>query len=198
MVEPTRARRSLELEGPSARVAVVADTHGRPHPRLGHHLKALQPSCILHAGDVGAMAVLDDLARVAPVHAVRGNIDGRARELPDVLTLDVALGGAPLLTILLLHHALVGPRLLTAARRTAQAEAASLVVCGHSHVPFAGVDGDLTVLNPGSVGPRRFQLPVVFAVIELARAGVAIRHLDCETGAPFRVPEASRRARAAR
>lgn len=194
----SRTRTALALEGDAARVAVVADTHSRPHPRLAEHLRALRPSCILHAGDVGDLSVIDELARVAPVHAVRGNIDGRTPELPDVLTLEVTLDRAPLVTMMLVHHALVGPRLLTAARRMAQAEGASLVVCGHSHVPFAGVDGDLTVLNPGSVGPRRFQLPIVFAVIEIAAGGLALRHVDCETGAIWRAPSAARSARLAK
>ena len=67
----------------------------------------------------------------------------------------------------------------------AKASGAGLVVCGHSHVPFAAHDRGLTVFNPGSVGPRRFHLPIVFGVIEVRAEGVSLRHVDCETGLPW-------------
>jgi predicted phosphodiesterase len=57
-----------------------------------------------------------------------------------------------------------------------------MIVCGHSHVPFVGRDRGLTVFNPGSIGPRRFQLPIVFGVIEIAAGKLSLRHVDCETG----------------
>ena len=61
-------------------------------------------------------------------------------------------------------------------------EGADLVVCGHSHVPFAARDRGLTVFNPGSIGPRRFQLPIVFGLIDISRERIDVRHVDCETG----------------
>ena len=66
------------------RLAVVADTHSHPHAKTAERLLALAPDAILHAGDIGDLAVLDDLAAIAPVIAVRGNIDGRGNALPDV------------------------------------------------------------------------------------------------------------------
>ena len=63
---------------------------------------------------------------------------------------------------------------------------AGLVVCGHSHVPFVTNDRGLALFNPGSVGPRRFALPIVFGVMEVTSAGVSLRHVDCETGLPWR------------
>jgi predicted phosphodiesterase len=57
-----------------------------------------------------------------------------------------------------------------------------MIVCGHSHVPFVGKDRGLTVFNPGSIGPRRFHLPIVFGVLEIAAGKLSLRHVDCETG----------------
>jgi putative phosphoesterase len=166
----------------SLRIAVVADTHSEPHPRATELVAAERPACILHAGDIGDLAVLTALERVAPVHAVRGNIDVRASDLPDVLTLDVRDGDATVLRLLLFHIAVYGPKLRADAARLAREEGASLVVCGHSHVPFLGRDRDLAIFNPGSIGPRRFHLPIVYGVIELRPERVAMHHVDCETG----------------
>jgi putative phosphoesterase len=167
----------------SLRLAVVADTHSSPHPAMKEHLAALKPDAILHAGDIGNLAVLDGLAALAPLFAVRGNIDVHAPELPDVLTLDlVSPENAVAMRILLVHIAVNGPRLRADVVRLAQAEDASIVVCGHSHVPFIGRDRNLTVFNPGSVGPRRFQLPILFGTIELTSTNARLAHIDCETG----------------
>ena len=167
----------------SLRLAVVADTHSHPHDKTTARLAELAPAAILHGGDIGDLAVLDELATIAPVHAVRGNIDVRARDLPDVLAIDV---GA--LRILLTHIAVNGPRLRPEVARMAKAERASLVVCGHSHVPFIGVDRGLTVFNPGSIGPRRFQLPIVLGRIDISPAGVKLAHIDAETGRDWMPP----------
>ena len=146
----------------------------------------MRPDAILHAGDIGDLEVLDQLAAVAPVLAVRGNIDTRANALPDVLTVD--LEGARSLRLMMIHIAVVGPRLRGDVARMARAEGASMVVCGHSHVPFIGRDRDLIVFNPGSVGPRRFHLPIVFGRLEIGPAGARLAHIDCETGTPWTPP----------
>ncbi len=114
--------------------------------------------------------------------AIRGNIDPRLPELPDAVTLDLVEGTAVLLTMLLVHIAVNGPRLRVDAVRLAKAEGAQMVVCGHSHVPFIGRDRDLSIFNPGSIGPRRFHLPIVFGILELANGRMAMKHVDCETG----------------
>jgi putative phosphoesterase len=167
------------------RLAVVADTHSAPHSAATSHLAALKPDAILHAGDIGDLAVLERLATVAPVFAVRGNIDEQAPSLPDVLTLDVVSSGAVALRILLLHIAVNGPRIRADVSRRALAEDAALVVCGHSHVPFIGRDRGLAVFNPGSIGPRRFHLPIVFGTLDLSPSEVRLAHVDCETGQPW-------------
>jgi uncharacterized protein len=184
---PPGATISVRADG-SLRLGIVADTHSRPHPALLEQLRARQPDAILHAGDIGDLEVLDALATVAPVHAVRGNIDVRARDLPDDLTIDIVADGDPVLRILLLHIGVNGPRLRADAARQAKAVGASLVVCGHSHVPFIGEDRHLVVFNPGSAGPRRFQLPIVFGTIEIGPSGIRLAHVDCETGQPWSPP----------
>lgn len=182
-----RKTASLSLGGQTGRIAVVADTHSRPHPLSAGHLASLAPAAILHAGDIGELSVLDDLAQVAPVFAVRGNIDTHARQLPDVLTIDVDADGRSM-RLLLTHIAVYGPKLRADVAKMARAEKASLVVCGHSHVPFIGQEAGLTVFNPGSIGPRRFSLPIVFGTIEVAPTGVRLTHIDCETGQAWSPP----------
>lgn len=169
------------------RIAVVADTHSVPHPATRKNLEAVAPDVILHAGDIGDLGVLEDLAELAPLHAVRGNIDTRANQLPDVLTLDL-VGADRTLRLLLVHIAVYGPRLRADVAKIARAENASLVVCGHSHVPFIGQDKGITVFNPGSIGPRRFSLPIVFGTIQVSPTGVRLAHINCETGAPWSPP----------
>lgn len=176
----------MPLRDGALRVVFIADTHSRPHPRSVDLVSAERPDHVLHCGDIGALDVLDTFARVAPVTAVRGNIDERRPELPDVRVLTLEDDGGPLLTLVLTHIALNGPRLRADARRLAAAEGAALLACGHSHVPFAGRDGEVTVFNPGSIGPRRFHLPIVFGVMDVTRTGVSLRHVSCETGGPWR------------
>jgi len=177
----TRELRQLESE--FLRIAVVSDTHGLPHPNLAQHLRELAPGHIVHAGDVGDFGVIRHLEKLARVTAVRGNVDGH--DWADRVTLDVRDEQRSYLRILITHCALNGPTLRSDVARIARAEDASLVVCGHSHVPFAGRDGELTIFNPGSVGPRRFRLPITFGVIEVSAKGISVRHVDCETGLPW-------------
>jgi uncharacterized protein len=168
---------TVPMAGDSVRFAVVADTHSAPHAAMAERLAEIAPDAILHGGDIGDLAVLDALAEVAPVHAVRGNIDTHARDLPDVLTLDVGS-----LRILVTHIAVYGPKLRSEVVKMAKDEGAQLVVCGHSHVPFIGVDRGITVFNPGSIGPRRFALPIVLGRIDIGPAGVRLAHVDAQTG----------------
>jgi putative phosphoesterase len=177
-------KKSATIEaGETVRLACVADTHSQPHAKTAQRLTELAPDAILHGGDIGDLAVLDALAEIAPVYAVRGNIDTHARDLPDVLTLDVGS-----LRILLTHIAVYGPKLRADVAKLAKAEHAKLVVCGHSHVPFIGLDQGLTVFNPGSIGPRRFTLPIVLGTIDISKAGVKLQHIDAETGGRWLPP----------
>ena len=164
------------------RLVVVADTHSRPHPAAADRIRSLAPAAILHAGDIGDLQVLEELKPIAPVIAVRGNIDERAADLPDSITLDLRAGGESALKLLLMHIAIHGPKIRADAAHLAATHGARLIVCGHSHVPFIGRDRDLTVFNPGSIGPRRFHLPIVFGVMDISLERISMKHVDCETG----------------
>ena len=126
--------------------------------------------------------MLDELSTLAPLFMIRGNIDVRASDLPDILTLHLESGDQRVLTLLMVHIALRGPKLMGEPVRLAREKGAQLLVCGHSHVPFVGRDKGLLVFNPGSVGPRRFQLPIVFGVIELVAGKLDFYHVDAESG----------------
>ena len=137
-------------------VGVVSDTHGLVRREA---VKALEGAeVILHAGDVGENEVLKELQLLAPVFAVRGNVDGGwARLLPERRLLE--LGGA---SVLLLHdRALVGPDPFEDGRkRRARDGGDRVIVFGHSHQPLAESRAGVLWFNPGSCGPRRFSLPV--------------------------------------
>jgi putative phosphoesterase len=180
---PKLLQRSAVVDAPAPLVlAVIADTHSQPHPRAVELVAAHAPVAILHAGDIGDPSVVATFAEIAPVLAIRGNID--ARGLPDVLVIDA--GG---LRVYLVHVGVAGPHLRADVARAARAEEAALVVCGHSHVPFVGRERGLGVFNPGSIGPRRFHLPIVFGTIAIAGDGkVTFGHVDCETGAAWTPP----------
>jgi putative phosphoesterase len=171
-----------------ARIVAVADTHSLPHADSARRLRDLAPDAILHAGDIGDLGVLADLEKIAPVFAVRGNIDTRAPGLPDVLTVDLVRDGAMMARLLLLHIAVAGPRLRADAIKLAEEAQASLIVCGHSHVPFIAQQRGLTVFNPGSIGPRRFMLPIVFGSIDIQPTGIQLAHINVETGLPWSPP----------
>lgn len=176
------AQVSLRADG-GLRLGVVADTHSMPNEQGLTHLAAQRPEVLLHAGDIGDLQVLTRLQQIAPVLAVRGNIDTRAPEVPDVLTIDVVdERGQRALRLLLLHIAVTGPRIRGDIAKLARSEGASLIVCGHSHVPFIGQERALTVFNPGSIGPKRFTLPILFGSIEITRSGVTLHHFDAESG----------------
>jgi putative phosphoesterase len=147
----------------SLRVGVISDTHGLVRPEAAAALK--QVDVILHAGDVGGSHVLQELGEIAPVIAVKGNVDLEpwARHLPDRRRLE--LGGA---RVLLLHDRLaVGP--------DPGARGFQVVVFGHSHQPLAERREGVLWFNPGAAGPRRFRLPISLGLLEIEDARVRER-----------------------
>jgi putative phosphoesterase len=137
-------------------VGVVSDTHGLVRKEAVAALAGAE--VILHAGDIGDREVLEELQLLAPVFAVRGNVDGGwARLLPERRLLE--LGGA---SVLLLHdRALVGPDPFGEGRKAMPPDRGErVVVFGHSHQPLAESRDGVLWFNPGSCGPRRFSLPV--------------------------------------
>ena len=125
-------------------LGVISDTHGVLRPEALAALAGVDR--ILHAGDVGSPDVLARLARIAPVDAVRGNVDhgAWADALPE--RLDVTLDGV---RIHIVHI-----------REEAEPAGADVVLFGHSHQPLIEQIGSTLWFNPGSAGPRRFRLPV--------------------------------------
>jgi hypothetical protein len=148
-------------------VGVVSDTHGLVRPEAKEALRG--SDVILHAGDVGGSHVLEELGQLAPVIPVRGNVDGGwARLLPERRRLD--LGGV---SVLLLHdRALLG---LDPAE-----EGLGVVVFGHSHQPLAEKRRGVLWFNPGSAGPRRFQLPVSVGRLVIERGVVRPRLVEID------------------
>jgi putative phosphoesterase len=138
-------------------IGLISDTHGLLRQEA---LRALEGSeLIIHAGDVGKPEIIDSLQEIAPVVAVRGNVDTEswASALPET---EVVTTGAA--TIYVLHdvHALdLNPA----------AAGFHIVVSGHSHKPARTESGGILYINPGSAGPRRFQLPVTIARLDLAQ-----------------------------
>jgi len=192
---PQKVQLATRADG-SFRFAVVADTHSKPHPATHERLAELSPDAILHGGDIGDLGVLEQLARIAPVFAVRGNIDAATSDVPEVLVVELVAGAVMKLRLLLIHIAVYGPKLRAEVARLAKSERASLVVCGHSHVPFMGRDRGLTLFNPGSIGPRRFQLPIVLGCIDIDATSARLSHIDCETGQPWAPPALGKRSAA--
>lgn len=161
---------------------VVADTHGQPHPGAAPLITSLKPDVIFHAGDIGDLSVLDHLRQLAPLLAVRGNIDTRTPGLADTMDIELRSPERSLLKLLLIHIAVYGPKLRAEVARLASAHAARVVLCGHSHVPFVGRDKGLVLFNPGSIGPRRFQLPITLGLLQVSPSNISLRHISCETG----------------
>lgn len=186
-VHPTRTRlhRSLVLDVPperALRVVVVSDTHSVVHPNTAPVVRSLKADYMLHGGDIGNLAVLDELDALAPLTAVRGNIDELAPDVPDSVDIAFRLGQRTLLKAVLTHIAIYGAKLRVEARRLAQQHAARMVICGHSHVPFMGRDKGLVMFNPGSIGPRRGFLPITLGLLEVSPGGINLRHISVETG----------------
>jgi putative phosphoesterase len=145
----------------SYRVGLISDTHGLLRPQA---LEALRGNdFIIHAGDVGDPAILERLAEIAPVTAVRGNVDVEpwTSVLPETAVLQV---GEALIYVV---HDILSLDLDPAAAGF------HAVVTGHSHRPAEEVRGGVLYVNPGSAGPRRFNLPI--AAAQLLVTGTRLR-----------------------
>jgi putative phosphoesterase len=142
-------------------IGVISDTHGLLRPQAVKALRGVE--LIIHAGDLGGPEVLAALERLAPVQAVRGNVDRGewAQALP--LTRVVEVGGLKLYVL----HELFALDLDPAAAGLAG------VIFGHSHRPHQERRDGVFYLNPGSAGPRRFTLPVTLAILTVEVNGLA-------------------------
>lgn len=134
-------------------IGVISDTHGLLRPEA---LAALAPARhILHAGDIGNIEILDALRQLAPVTAIRGNIDtsGPCARFPATELVEVA--GRHFYLVHSISDLDINPA----------AAGVSAVISGHSHRPSQETRNGVLYLNPGSAGPRRFELPVTVALI---------------------------------
>lgn len=129
-------------------VGVISDTHGLLRPQAVEALRG--SSHILHAGDVGAPEILNKLRAIAPVTAVRGNVDRGAWASALPLSDVVEIEGVSIYVLHILDELDLKP----------EAAGFGVVVYGHSHKPASEVKNGVLYFNPGSAGPRRFKLPV--------------------------------------
>lgn len=138
------------------RIGIISDTHGLLRPEAVERLAGVDH--IIHAGDIGRADVISDLRKIAPVTAVRGNIDRDEWAAGYPQTEMVKLGGR---FFYVLHN-------LAELDLDPIAAGIDVVVSGHSHQPrIETVDG-VVYLNPGSAGPRRFSLPIALATLDLS------------------------------
>jgi uncharacterized protein len=144
----TAARRNVKTIG------VISDTHGLVRPEAKAALRGCD--AIVHAGDIGKPGVLDELAELGPLTAIRGNVDRWATALPDTAVL--TFGGKRFYVIHNVKDLDLDPRSAGFAG----------VISGHSHVPKSEMRDGVLYLNPGSAGPRRFKLPVSVAKIRVS------------------------------
>lgn len=136
-------------------VGVISDTHGLLRPEASNRLAGVDH--IIHAGDIGSPDVITELEKIAPVTAIKGNIDtdAWARAYPDSVT--ITLAGH---TIHVLHNR-------NALELDPSENGFHMVISGHSHKPAIDTLDGVLYLNPGSAGPRRFTLPIALATLDL-------------------------------
>src|SRR5215472_3553089 len=147
-------------------IGVISDTHGLLRPEA---LRALEGSeHIIHAGDIGSLEIIAALEAVAPVTAIRGNVDVQAwaQRFPEAEV--VELGGVHLYVI---HDA-------NAIDLNPKAAGFAAVISGHSHKPKQEMKDGVLYFNPGSAGPRRFKLPVSVGRLVIADRNVSAEILE--------------------
>lgn len=149
------------------RIGVISDTHRILRPEAAAALKGTDH--IIHAGDIGSPSVIDDLRKIAPVTAVRGNVDTGEWAADCPRTAVVELSG---LYIYVLHR-------IDELDLDPNAANFSAVIYGHSHKPDRDVRNGVLYFNPGSAGPRRFNLPVTigYLIIRDGAVSAEIREL---------------------
>lgn len=148
------------------KIGIISDTHGLLRPEA---ISALSGSeVILHIGDVGKNQILERLSEIAPVHAIRGNIDTGpwADGLPE--TLELHLAGKD---FYLLHD-------LKSLDFEPTEKGVNIVLSGHSHKPHHDVREGVIFLNPGAAGKRRFSLPITLARMEIQEDLVEVEIID--------------------
>ena len=164
-----RRRRASSTAGQVHVVGLISDTHGLVRPEVHTALAGVES--ILHAGDVGGDAILDELELIAPVRAVYGNTDA-----PDdprlVERLELKIGGV---TVHVSHgHELGSP----SPAKLFEAYSADVIVYGHTHKQMLVQAGDRWAVNPGAAGPRRFELQPSVARMTIRGRDVRIQIVE--------------------
>ena len=148
------------------RVGIISDTHGLLRPEA----RAFAGACdyIIHGGDIGSAAILDELSAMAPLIAVKGNNDRQAwaARLPE--TEMIRVGGVFIYVIHDISQLDIEPH----------AAGAQVVVSGHSHKPLIALRDGILYVNPGSCGPRRFNLPLSMGEIRVQGTKVRARTVE--------------------
>ena len=142
------------------RVGVISDTHGLLRPEAIVAMRGFDH--ILHAGDIGNPAILDQLRRLAPLTAIRGNIDrsGPCALLPATEWIELA------------GHKLYMLHDINELDRNPAAAGLAAIISGHSHKPSIRWREGVLYFNPGSAGPRRFKLPISVGILEIEDRGM--------------------------
>jgi len=150
------------------RIGLISDTHGLLRPEAVSFLRG--STAIVHGGDIGHAGILEDLARLAPVTAVRGNND-RGTWADAIAETEVLQIGAVFI------HALHDIAQLSVDPAAAGFQ---VVVCGHSHKPLVEERDGVLYVNPGSAGPRRFKLPISVGELVIVGNSVKARLVELE------------------
>ncbi len=156
----------------AAIIGLISDTHGLMRPEALAALAGVD--LIVHAGDVGKPRILDQLRSIAPVLAVRGNVDKGdwALRLPMTAVVEVGPASAPA-AIYVLHD-------LQQLDLDPAAAGLHFVVSGHSHKPGRTERAGVIYVNPGSAGPRRFRLPITLARLNLRQSPWQVEFVELE------------------
>lgn len=152
----------------ATKIGLISDTHGLMRPEA---LRALAGSeLILHAGDVGKREILDALAEIAPVIAIRGNVDVGpwAQKLPTTEIVETEAA-----RIYMLHD-------VNQLDLKPEAAGIQIALSGHSHRPADAERNGVRYINPGSAGPKRFSLPISVARLDLSKSPWAFEFITLE------------------
>jgi hypothetical protein len=146
------------------KIGIISDTHGLLRPEVLPALTGV--SRILHLGDVGKISILRELESIAPVTAIRGNIDnsGPCAQLPETEVVPIEHSTRSTHYLYMLHD-------LSTLHLDPAAAKFAAVLYGHSHVPTITHKRGVLYFNPGSCGPRRFHLPITIGLLALNKQG---------------------------
>jgi putative phosphoesterase len=142
-------------------IGIISDTHGLLRPEAGELLRGSEH--IIHAGDIGSPEIIPQLEKIAPVTAIRGNVDTEAWAQRFAETEVVELGGVHIYVIHDVNVLDLNPK----------AAGFAAVISGHSHQPKQETKDGVLYFNPGSAGPRRFKLPISVGRMEIVNGKVS-------------------------